>query len=94
LENPRLWRKTINSSLPSSKSLFQSIQGILEFAYMGFFPMDHETFRIFNIKFFLHFTIEKGSLNIHLVKFPIKKSSKRDNDSNREKIFSYSVPSF
>ena len=83
LGEPKTLKKTVNSSIPSSQSLFQSIQGFLEFVDMGFFPMDHKTLRMLDIGLFLNFIINKSSLDIHLVKFPIKNWSKRDDDSNR-----------
>ena len=56
--------KSIHPGIPDSRSLFQSIQGFLQFTYMGFLPMSNKAFKLFNISFFLNLTIEKGCLYI------------------------------
>ena len=63
---PLAMEKSIHRGIPDSRSLFQSIQGFLQFTYMGLLPMSHKAFRLFNIDFLLNLAIEEGCLYIHL----------------------------
>ena len=55
---PQTMDKSIYLGMPDSRSLFQPIQGFLQFTYMGLLPMSNKSFKLLNIKFFLNLTID------------------------------------
>ena len=50
--------------------MFQSIQGLLQFAHMGLHVMCLESQWLFHVHFILDYTIQEICLDIHLMYFP------------------------
>lgn len=64
----------INLEVPSPRCLLQAIEGFYQSANLMFLTRNLEARRLSHINFFLQLTIEKCTLNVHLVKFPSKLS--------------------
>ena len=63
---PQAMKVAINPYLPNSRSMFEPIQGFLQFTHMGLIPMSHKAFWLFNADFLINFSIEEGCFYIHL----------------------------
>ena len=64
---PQAVKVSIHPRIPDSRSLFESIQGFLQFTHMGLIPMSHKAFRLFNVDFLINLAIEEGCFYIHLM---------------------------
>ena len=64
---PLAVEKSIHPRIPDSQSLFESIQGFLQFTHMGLIPMRHKAFKLFNVDFLINLIIEEGCFYIHLM---------------------------
>jgi len=88
------------SLIPRPWSLLEPIQGFLQLVGMLRIVRIKKSFRLLHINFFLKNTIQKGTLNIHLVKLEAKMTRYRESrilmDSRRAagaKVLSKSTPS-
>ena len=61
---------TVDLRIPSSQCLLESIEGLLQSAYMGLLPMNHEPLRVLDVQLFLNYAIEECGLHIYLGKTP------------------------
>ena len=64
---PQSVKKPIHPRILDSRSLFEPIQGFLQFTHMGLIPMNHKALRLFNVDFLINLAIEEGCLYIHLM---------------------------
>ena len=64
---PQAVEKSIHPRIQDSRSLFQSIQGFLQFTHMGLIPMSHKDFKLFNVDFLSNLAIEECCFYIHLM---------------------------
>ena len=60
----------VNPSILGSRCLFKPVQSFLELTNMRPLLMKLKAFWLLDVDFFFNFTIEEGSLNIHLMKLP------------------------
>ncbi|KAI8004954.1 hypothetical protein LOK49_LG08G00572 [Camellia lanceoleosa] len=68
----------INSSIPCTRSLLQSIKCFLQFVHFVFMPILNIPRRLFNIDFFFEKTIKKCRFHIKLINLPLVLGSQRN----------------
>ena len=64
---PQAVKESIHPRTPDSQSLFEPIQGFLQFTHMGLISMSHKAFRLFIVDLLTNPTVKEGCFYIHLM---------------------------